>query len=62
MPERNLYSCERVAFRREIQRLVAQELQAHYTLAESIPERHAELLKQLAQRTDDGALERSSRR
>ena len=50
MPERNLISCaERVAFRREIQRLVAQQLQAHYTLVEAIPERLAELLKQLAQ-------------
>jgi hypothetical protein len=49
----NIISFEKAAPTHEIQGLIGQQLKVYYDLAEPIPERLAELLKQLAQRIDE---------
>jgi Anti-sigma factor NepR len=46
-------SFEKAASTREIRGLIGRQLKAHYDLTEPIPDRLAELLKQLAQRSDE---------
>lgn len=53
MPGRNIVSFENAASSREIRGLIGRQLKAHYDLAEPVPDRLAELLKQLAQRMDE---------
>lgn len=56
MPGKNLVSFEKAASTasyREIQVLIGRQLKADYDVAEPIPDRLAELLKQLARRLDE---------
>jgi hypothetical protein len=52
LPRENIVSLEKAASAREIQRLIAEKLKAQYdlVLVEPVPDRLAEVLKQLAQR------------
>jgi hypothetical protein len=55
VPRRNIVSPEKAAAARQIRERIGQQLKAQYCdLAEPIPDRLAELLKQLAQRMDEG--------
>ena len=46
-------SFEKAAFTHEFRGLIGQQLKVHYDLAEPIPDRLADLLKQLAQQIDE---------
>jgi hypothetical protein len=50
--ENRLVQSDKAASAREIHRLIGKKLKAQYDLAEPIPDRLVELLKQLAQRVD----------
>jgi hypothetical protein len=50
---KNIASIEKAASAQEIRGLIGQRLKARYDLAEPIPDRLAELLKQLAKRIDE---------
>jgi hypothetical protein len=49
MPEKRLVQFEKVPHTLEIQGRIGEQLKAQYDVAEPIPDRLAELLKQLAQ-------------
>ncbi len=53
MSGKNIASVEKAASVQEIPGLIGQRLKARYDLAETIPDRLAELLKQLAKRMDE---------
>ena len=53
MSGNRLVQSEKVTSAREIQRLIGEKLKAQYDVAEPIPDRLVELLKQLAQRVDE---------
>jgi hypothetical protein len=53
MPGKRLVQFEKASATREVQSLIGHKLGAYYDLAEPIPDRLAELLKQLAQRMDE---------
>jgi len=55
VPRRNIVSLEKAAAARQIRERIGQQLKAqYYDLAEPIPDHLAALLKQLAQRMDEG--------
>jgi hypothetical protein len=53
VPGKHKVPFEKVASTREIRGVIAQQLKAHYDLAEPISDRLAELLEQLAQRMNE---------
>ena len=53
MSGNRLVQSEKVTSALEIQRLIGEKLKAQYDVAEPIPDRLVELLKQLAQRVDE---------
>jgi hypothetical protein len=53
MPGKPIVQFEKASSTREIQSLIGKKLRGLYDLAEPIPDRLAELLKQLAQQMDE---------
>jgi hypothetical protein len=52
VPGKRLVQIEKISATREAQWLIGQKLRAFYDLAQPMPDRLAELLKQLAQRIE----------